>query len=362
MKPLAFILMKFTRIFFLLCFTASLWACDPDKKDDKKDISFDQAAFLNNLSSQIILPAYANLKVKTNELSNSIDTLVAHKNNSNLKNTQTKLKATYLAWQKVSFLRFGPDMAIGLGANVNTFPTDTAAIENNIFQNNTQMDLLSMDNKKGLPALDYLLQHLNDSSILAELDNNRVQYLNAVVLDLKTKIETVANKWTTSYKADFNSSLGTDVGSATGQLINALNLHFERFFRDGKIGIPIGVRSSGIHRSEDAEAFYGGYSVALAQANFKAMVEFYNGKDGLGLDDYLIASDASSLNQTIQTQMSIIEIKLNALNDPLAKEIKDNNPALAETYNEIQKLLVYWKVDMPSRLGVLISYQDNDGD
>ena len=42
--------------------------------------------------------------------------------------------------------------------------------------------------------------------------------------------------------------------------------------------------------------------------------------------------------------------------------IQSKNSELNETYSEIQKLIVYWKVDMPSRLGVLITYQDNDGD
>lgn len=339
-----------------------LWACkEADKKDDQ-DIQFDQAAFLANLSAEVILPNYLELNNAVNDLSESVDTLVFRKSKSDLDKVQTKLKTAYLAWQKVSFLEFGPAMTVGLRANLNTFPTDTTEIEAKIAQNETNMDLLSMSDKKGFPALDYLLNHTSDSLILAELNNNRINYLNAVVQDLKTKINTVYGEWSAEYQSTFNSSLGTDVGSSTGQLINALNQHYERNFRDGKIGIPIGVRSSGIPRPEDSEALYGGYSIELAVANFEAMKELYFGKVGLGLDDYLKGAEAESLNQTIQNQMVSIDSKLNALNDPLANEIQNNYQALRDCYQEIQKLIVYWKVDMPSRLGVLITYQDNDGD
>jgi len=33
-----------------------------------------------------------------------------------------------------------------------------------------------------------------------------------------------------------------------------------------------------------------------------------------------------------------------------------------EVYAELQALVVLWKVDMMSALGILVTYQDNDGD
>lgn len=354
--------MKKLKLLLPLLLISTFWACNDDKKEDDQDIQFDQAAFLANLSDEVILPAYTDANVAVNELSLSIDSLIIEKNQLRLDDAQAKLKTAYLAWQKVSYLEFGPAMTVGLRSNANTFPTDTASIESKIAQNETQMDLLSMSDKKGFPALDYLLNHSSDSLILAELDNNRSNYLSAVVQDLKTKINTVYGEWSGNYQSTFNSNTGTDVGSSTGQLINALNQHYERFFRDGKIGIPLGVRTSDVARPQDSEALYGAYSIELAVANFEAMKTFYSGKDGLGLDDYLKSANAADLDQTIQNQMVVIDSKLNGLNDPLPQAIQMQNALLKETYQEIQKLIVYWKVDMPSRLGILITYQDNDGD
>ncbi|MEX2379512.1 MAG: imelysin family protein, partial [Vicingaceae bacterium] len=322
---------KHIKLLLNIILISALWACRDDDKKDDNDIQFDQAAFLANLSAEVILPAYTDANVAVNELSLSIDSLIIEKNQLRLDEAQAKLKTAYLAWQKVSFLEFGPAMNVGLRTNANTFPTDTAEIESKIAQNNTNMDLLDMSNKKGFPALDYLLNHSNDSLILAELNNNRSNYLSAVVQDLKNKFNTVYGEWSGNYQSSFNNSLGTDVGSSSGQLINALNQHYERNFRDGKIGIPIGVRSLDIPRPEDSEAVYGGYSIELAVANFEAMKDFYYGKDGLGLDDYLKSADAESLNQTIQNQMVSIDSKLNVLNDPLPAEIQNNYQALKDS-------------------------------
>ena len=46
----------------------------------------------------------------------------------------------------------------------------------------------------------------------------------------------------------------------------------------------------------------------------------------------------------------------------LAKRLSIINHRITQTYQELQQLVPYMKVDMTSALGVLITYQDNDGD
>jgi len=54
--------------------------------------------------------------------------------------------------------------------------------------------------------------------------------------------------------------------------------------------------------------------------------------------------------------------KVNNLPGTLGNDIIYNKPMVQETYQELQKLVPLIKVDMTSALGVLITYQDNDGD
>lgn len=350
----------FLSIVFSLFFITS---CDTDKDDKKEDRpDFDQSAMLSNFSENIIVPSFDNLAIQTQELALAADSFVLNRNQNWLDDMQAQFKLTYLAWQQVSHLEFGPSDAIGLKSNVNIFPTNTSLVEQNIQNGNTVLDALGNKAAKGFPALDYLIHKDNDSALLVAFsDTKRTDYLLKVVEDLSSKINKVSTDWS-AYQSTFNNATGTDVGSSAGMLINALNQHYERFFRDGKIGIPLGVRSSGTARPQDSEAFYASFSFDLINANYMAMKELYLGADGIGLDDYLIASGGEDIDEVIKSQMVIIESKLSQFNGAMPDAIQNQNSELLSTYQEIQKLIVYWKVDMPSRLGILITYQDNDGD
>ncbi len=50
------------------------------------------------------------------------------------------------------------------------------------------------------------------------------------------------------------------------------------------------------------------------------------------------------------------------MHDPLGQYVVENQEATYEVFAELQALVVLWKVDMMSSLGVLITYQDNDND
>lgn len=356
-------MMKKKKFLYLLLFSLFVIACDDTKKeDDKAATDMDQAAFLANLSDQIIVPNYTEFKLSVNELKLAIDSFVLLRNQTNLDLVQLKLKQAYIVWQKVSFLEFGPAAQIALRGNANVYPADVTKVESNINNGNANLDALGNSAAKGFPTLDYLLNHTSDSAILQEFtDSKRGDYLNLVSNDLNSKTNLVIADWA-SYQNTFKTSLGTNIGSSTGMLINALNQHLERYFRDGKIGIPIGVRSSGIALPDNSEAYYGAYSFELIQANFTALKNIYHGSSGLGLDDYLVSAGAADLNDIINTQITIIESKINQFSGTMPDAIQNNLSELNSTYSEIQKLIVFWKVDMPSRLGVLITYQDNDGD
>jgi predicted lipoprotein len=68
------------------------------------------------------------------------------------------------------------------------------------------------------------------------------------------------------------------------------------------------------------------------------------------------------LSKVIDNQIVTILEELNNYNNPLSEEIMNNKDALLNSYEELQKLVPFIKVDMTSGLGVLITYQDNDGD
>ena len=68
------------------------------------------------------------------------------------------------------------------------------------------------------------------------------------------------------------------------------------------------------------------------------------------------------LNQAIQEQWQAATDAVQALPAPLATSVVDNQQACLDAYGELQQMVVLYKVDMMSCLGVLVTYQDNDGD
>ena len=123
---------------------------------------------------------------------------------------------------------------------------------------------------------------------------------------------------------------------------------------------------------ELVECYFHQQSLPSAIRAVESMKKYINGmsystsQEGLGLDDYIAFTGAtqngSSLKVVINNQIDQIIDKLQQLNDPLSSEILSNKPAVNECYSKMQQLVPYMKVDMTSALGVLITYQDNDGD
>ena len=347
------------RFTFAALLSLAFIACLEDDKG-QVNVNVDQTAFLEN-TSIIIFKNYQTFNSSVNVLDAAIDSLDKNATQLTLTNAKSALKKAYLNWQKVSPFEFGPAETLSLKSNLNIYKTDSAQIEMNIATANYNFDQISMKDAIGFPALDYLLNAKFNSLSKLKSNPNRCAYIKAVSKAIKTRVNQVSTEWN-SYQNTFKKQKGTDVGSSTGMLVNALNQHFEKFFRDNKLGIPLGIRSSGIARINYVEAAYGNYSVELAIENLATMKSIYTGFNGYGLDDYLNAADAQNLNETILTQIDIIELKLKALKDPLQNQIKSNPYQVQEAYSEMQKLIVLWKVDLPSRMGILITYQDNDGD
>ena len=335
--------------------------------------SFDRKGMLTNISTNIIIPAYTAFQADAVSLDAAVAAFNANPASGTLTALQTAFKATYKQWQATSVFEIGPAEQIDLRVNTNTYPADVTQINSNINTNTYNPALLANLSAKGLPAIDYLLFGVgaDNNAILLQYTTdskaaNRKTYLAALSAELKTNATTVLTAWNGAYKTTFINADGTDQGSSTGQLVNQLVYDYE-ILKNYEIGIPAGVQSMGTTFPQKVQAYYSKMSVQLALLHIQAVQSIYNGNNGLGLDDYLTQanakySDGRALNTVIQTQFATAITKLQALTDPLSDNIKNNNTAVTAAYTELQKLTVLLKTDMPSSLGILITYGDNDGD
>lgn len=372
--------MSKSKLFFcalcLVLFTG-LQSCNDDTPGGRTNTNdFDRQLMLEDMATQVIVPSFLKLNTETGNLQTAINAFTADPTQTTLDAAQAALKDAWLAWQGVNLYQFGPAADNGLRAALNNFPTDDRTIEANISSGDYSLSSISNLQAIGFPAIDYLLHNTEDALLLdqyttAETAAARKTYLNEVAALVSEKVSLSYGSWTgegSDYATAFAENDGTAVGSSLSELVNAFNQQYERYTRDGKIGIPAGVRSLGVPIPESTEAFYGGYSLELAIANLRAYQQLFKGADQEGLDlaDYLISLNASNeagaLDQQIKTQLEASIASLQTLEDPLSETIRNNNDAVLSTYVELQRLVVLLKAELPSAMGVTITFQDNDGD
>ncbi|WP_417601882.1 imelysin family protein [Owenweeksia hongkongensis] len=337
-------------------------ACGDDKPLTNK-VDFDRKAMLTNWIDNIMLPAFENFNTEATALQVSANDF---SDDANLQTLQDQFVKTYTAFQQIKAFEIGPSEDVSLRASINTYPADAAKIDNNI--QNEVSDISSASNltARGFPAMDYLLY---SSSV--DLNDPKAQaYLKLLANDISALASSIYTNWQNE-RASFIAASGTDLGSSLGQMVNAINKDYE-IVKNAKIGFPAGKKTLGKPYPETCEAYYSGHSIDLAITNIEAIHKFFQGYSfdgnlkGSSLEDYIIelgtTTDNEQLDVVINTQFTAAVTALEKITTPLSDAVINDADAVSDAYLTIQQNVRYLKVDMPSAMGVLITYQDNDGD
>lgn len=363
--------MKYSLLALLVCFLIS---CDkpseapnPDKMVDLAELRQEIAIHLTN---DLILPAFQDLNQKAVSLNQAALALSAESNDNNLNDLRAAHQAFWNCWQKTSLFYFGPTVNNGLRAGINTYPSDAEKIETNIATGTYQLGSLGNQDAEGLPALDYLLNNVDELTPLADFTEERLAYINALTNAIKNQVVLAEDEWNNGvFKENFTgtNATGTDVGSALGLIVNGIDLHFQRFVRDGKVAIPAGLRSAGVARPQSVEARYGKYSTSLLKTALQAYQDYFNGDSttrngGPSILAYLRQIDQADLADQIDQHFTILIDKVDLLDPSIAQQIEIDNEVLIEVFLSMQDLIAIFKSDMASVMGISITNQDNDGD
>lgn len=371
---------KITTYFLSIMLFAFLFSSCKKKTTDEEllEDSFDKSGMLTNYADNVIMPNLNMAKNALDSFAASYNDFKLTKNTANLTIAKQKFIRAYETFQYISTFEYGPSETEFVRSNFNTYPCDTNQIKTNINSGVYDFNVISNLDAKGFPAIDYLLygKSQTDAAIVSLFDTdinavNRSKYVSDCLAEMQTKLNSVINGWNSGYKNTFISSTGSEIGSSLGMLVNQLNFEID-LLKNGKIGIPLGKRSLGAQLPEKCEAYYAqNYSVDLAKHCLQNIENVYLGRsitgaDGLGLDDYLDALKAQhtsgTLNAAIKNQFAIAKVKLALVQEPLSSSVMTDVATVDAAYVEIVKLLVLLKTDTPSVLGIVITYQDGDGD
>ena len=265
----------------VLLLLLAIVGCSKDGANNHPD--YDRSSVLADQANNIIGPNFSVLATSCESLENSTNTLIADPNLTHLEDARNALLDARTAFQKCTpYSSFGPSNSYALRNELNTFPSDTTLIEQNIASGEYVLGSVSNLDAQGFPAIEYLLWSANnDADILNALtnDSSRCDYLTALSARCQEIASTVSDEWT-AYSTMYIQQDGTDVGSSLGMVVNSLNLDFEKFIRDGKVGIPLGIRSLGNPLPGHVEAPYSDNSKALLKASLEGLLQLIEGRAG----------------------------------------------------------------------------------
>lgn len=337
--------------------------------------SFDRKAMLSDLASKLIVPSYSTLNSTLDKLQIAVDQFTLAPSKESLDSLQDLWKTSALQWQDVVSFDFGPAETLygNLSVNAATFPADSAGIEAFVGVADTLLQNYERDTR-GLYGIEYLLFAFNDSTTVQQFVGNmgkpRGAYLRSITRKLNADVKQVYQAWVSGFEADFISRNGTDAGSGTSQLFNAMNIGYE-LIKNYKLGIPLGLRAgqSSVEPNK-VEALYSGLSMSLIDRHYHAVMRVWEGRsfDGakiLGFKDYLLTvPNGSQLVDATQVQADSVETALASVpsNSTLHDQIVSNpQPAIA-LHTELQKLTRFLKSELSSLTGLAITYASGDGD
>lgn len=329
------------------------------KEDPTPTVDFDKATLLTNLADNQILPGLNDFDSKIATLKADFLAFQQDRSAQNLETVRNSWKMAYLSWQTVKIFDFGPIRDFALKGATGTFPTDTSKIVANIAAGSYNLGTAANTDAIGLPSLDFLL-YRNDALNYFIGNDPYTQYGLDVIQKMKSEIGAVRSQWT-NFRSTFVASTGTETTSSFSQLVNEFNRDYE-LAKNAKVGIPIGKQSLDIAMPEYIEARYSGISLDLLHESVAALRDVYTGGTSIGFDDYLEHLERGPLNNTIKTNFDGILSKINTFQGTLEQELQTNFSELDDLYTLLQGQVVYLKTDMTSAFGVLITYQDNDGD
>ncbi len=379
------VIMNVYKYYFFFVFVLLFFSCSENNDNySSSSDNYNRQALLDNLVSNIIIPAHDNHMQHLNDLQSNINNFISDKTISNLQTVRSSFIDSYLAWQHIEMFNIGYAEEIFYARKMNIYPTNNITIENNIQDQEYDLDNDPYQySAQGYPAIDYMIYGLGDGDeeILEKylLDSSNItytNYLNDLIINMVANSQSVIEYWS-SNSSNFINSTANTASSSLNMLVNDFVYYYEKGLRANKIGIPAGYWSGLL--PQNVEALYKqDISKALAMEALTACHNFFLGRHfesnetvGEGLYDYLAYLDDTNYSDSqmfIGLEDDIVDAfdnsmqKLELLNDNFVTQINTDNLKMLEAFDAIQVGVVRLKTNMMSILGISVDYFDADGD
>lgn len=362
-------MMRISRILLIATLVFTACSTEDDSTGDgggNETESFDRGAMLVNWADNIIIPAFSDFNTSTQQLEEATVSFTSDPTEGNLSALRSQFESSYIDFQTVAIFDIGKAEEVGYRRFLNTYPLDASAVEEKISSGSYNLELPSSFKEQGFPAMDYLINGLGetDAEIVAKYSSEDYRnYLLDVAKRINSLTAEVNASWQGDYRDNFVNNTSSSSTGSVDKLTNKIVMYFESFLRSGKIGYPSGV-FTGTPSPINVEAYYSAdLSKTLYLKALESTTDFFNGNgSGKSYQQYLEYLEREDLANDISSQLGAIRSQASNLDANFKNQVETDNSKMLEAYDELQKAVVLFKLDMMQALSISVDYVDSDGD
>jgi len=335
--------------------------------------SFNRQGMLANIGNNMVIPAFNATVADAQDLNASLIQLKQNPNATTLAAAQQSWTNLNASWRTAEVYGFGAMDYLLVKPKIDNYHCSEISIENNISTATTidanYVSALPLTDK-GLVAMEYLLFGNGTQNVEALLsaDTQRVNYLEALGVNVESQIILVKNEWAAAgdnYIAGFIAADGNSTSSSLGKMINYEVMIMDEV-KNMKLGKPMGKQDATVLPLE-VESYYSKKSLDNITTNMQALENLFTGNGSVGIYDllnHLGAKDNNGvlLSTKLDTKFTEIETDMLSINSNLDVAVVNEWNDCDVLYNDVYDLYILIKVDVMNQLGLLLTFNDNDGD
>lgn len=360
-------------LFTCLIVTTLFVGCEQENSAYTSEVQYYKNAQLTNIYENEVTPLNNQFIDETEELVTLIGNFSQEKTDTNLILVQNQWLKTVKIWKQIELYNVGEIADSFIHSEIGFWPSNKDFIENFIAEGtliNEAYIATKGVSSKGINGLEYLLFNDTNEQVMASFTEgsswqNRLFYLIAVAENLHSKALELKASWI-NYAPTFTANLENGVDGSQNQVINQMVSIIEEILI-GKLGKPLGDIDNGNVAINKLEAARSGASLEIIQQHLISLKRCYKGDFAqtpfrIGFDDFLTLIGSEPFSIKIAEQFKVCQEKIDAIQQPLKKELLSNPESVIDLKNSFTDLLVLIKVDMANVLGSTITFNDNDGD
>lgn len=340
--------------------------------------SFDRRAMLQSIIDNVILPGQSDFIKAAERLSAAADQFVSAPDIENLDALHEAWRETANAWAQIAI--FNMDLRLTSCHNQVYKPPANYEFINDILTGLDQISETYVDGigstSKGIDALEYLIfdPDRKPAEVIGSFaDERRRQFALALAQNIERKARDIQAYWSPDGRDYAGRFLKADqegghiqgtINMLANKIFNSLQTDLEMW-----LGEPSGIALDGEPHPDLVESPQGRHSLQHIAHRLIGLQKLFNGgaeDDHLGFDDYLNFLGAEhhdgSLSDAINDRFEAALESIDAIDQPLALAVSDAPDQVAALYENIRQLQILLRADMKSRLSILITLSDRDGD